>query len=320
MGVMLLCPQNRGHETAHPKPLVMSIFRRKKYSLGSKERNSLCFYQAGTFQSKAGILCILPSPAPPPCKGYFVPEGKSTLHLGQEGVTLCSPTALCLLDNCKTLSLAAAPRSSERDRTCWKADAYVGAGPARTFQAVTQPHSCSARTLPTLPRHSPTQPGPAVSRHWAGVAVFLLYQDLAEIGGEWVMFVQRFVQANGYVSAQGYSGGSAGCASPAHVRGCRATRPVVVGDSRTHSPALRGVLSVSQLVTKVRSVCLSCRDAQCYQAACQGAGGRDMHSGSAVRMLQQPCLPCTGSRRDAALAAAKTPAPAPVTQLLKVAG
>lgn len=82
MGVMLLCPQNRGHETAHPKPLVMSIFRRRKCTFGSKERNSLCFYQAGTFQSKTGNFCTLS--APPPWKSYFVPEGKSTLHLGQE--------------------------------------------------------------------------------------------------------------------------------------------------------------------------------------------------------------------------------------------
>lgn len=49
--------------------------------------------------------------------------------------------------------------------------------------AALEPHSCLARTLPTFSRHSPKQPGPAVSRHWAGVAVFLLYQDLAEIGG-----------------------------------------------------------------------------------------------------------------------------------------
>lgn len=183
--------------------------------------------------------------------------------------------------------------------------------------AALEPHSCLARTLPTFSRHSPKQPGPAVSRHWAGVAVFLLYQDLAEIGGEWVMFVQWFVQASGYISAQGYSRGSAGCASPAHVRGHAAA---AIGESSPRSPALRGVLLLSQLVTKVHSVCLSCRDARCYQAACQGASGRAMRSGSAVRTLQQPCLPCTASRRDAALATAKTPAPAPVTQLLKVAG
>lgn len=168
---------------------------------------------------------------------------------------MCGPIALCLLENCKTsLQL----QEAQKDRTCWKADAHVGAGPARTFQAVTQPHSCLARTLPTLPCHSPTQPGPAVSRHWAVVAVFLLYQDLAERGGEWVMFVQWFVQANGYVSAQGYSGGSAGCASPAHVHSCRPARRR--GDRGQKHTQLLGDLSLPQLVTKVHSVCPSC----CY--------------------------------------------------------
>lgn len=68
MGVMLPCPQKRGHEIAHCKPLVWSMLRRRKCSLGSKERNSLCFHQAGTFQSKAGILCI--------------PSAKAVLALG----------------------------------------------------------------------------------------------------------------------------------------------------------------------------------------------------------------------------------------------
>lgn len=44
LGAMLPCPQNRGLDMAHPEPLVMPTFRRRKYSLGSKERNSPCLH------------------------------------------------------------------------------------------------------------------------------------------------------------------------------------------------------------------------------------------------------------------------------------
>lgn len=50
------------------------------------------------------------------------------------------------------------------------------------------------------PTSQPRAVRPAVSRHCAGAAVFLLYQDRAEIGGEWVMFVQSIVQDDDYVS------------------------------------------------------------------------------------------------------------------------
>lgn len=108
--------------------------------MGSKKRNSLGLHQAGTVQPKAEILCI--SPHHP--QRLFCPRGQKDSPLGTGGVTVCGSTALCLLENCKTLNFAAAPRSSERARTCWKADAHVGAGPARTFQAVTQRWSLTA--------------------------------------------------------------------------------------------------------------------------------------------------------------------------------
>lgn len=60
----------------------------------------------------------------------------------------------------------------------------------------------------------------------------MLYQDLAEMGcflGERVMFAQRFVNANCYVSAQGYSGGSAGRASPRARAPCAACLPAASG-------------------------------------------------------------------------------------------
>ena len=140
---------------------------------------------------------------------------------------MCGPAALFPLENCKTLSFVAAPRSSGRARTCCRTDIHVGPQPARTFQAVTQSWSptTAARQGHCKPSHvtRPKQSRSAGSRSWVGFFFFLLYQDLAEIScdlGERVMFVQWFVNANCYVSAQGYSGGSAGRASPrAHVHG-----------------------------------------------------------------------------------------------------
>lgn len=57
------------------------MLRRRKCSLGSKERNSLCFHQAGPFPFK--------DPLHPLRKGCFIHGDKSTLHLGQE-VLLCA--------------------------------------------------------------------------------------------------------------------------------------------------------------------------------------------------------------------------------------
>lgn len=142
---------------------------------------------------------------------------------------MCGPIALFPLVNCETLSSVAAPRSSESARICCRTDAHVGPQPARTFQAVTQSWSPTTTAGPghCKPSHvtRPKQSRPAGSSSgvegW--VFLFFLYQDLAEIGcvlGKWVMFVQRFVNANRYASTQGYSRGLAGRASPrAHVRG-----------------------------------------------------------------------------------------------------
>lgn len=71
---------------------------------------------------------------------------------------------------------------------------------------------------------------------------------------------------------------------------------LVIGDSGTHGPYYapwsfvtvpahyEGAQRVPELL---RVLVLSGR--------VPGAGGRATHSGSAVRILQQPCLPCTGS-------------------------
>lgn len=102
-----------------------------------------------------------------------------------------------------------------------------------------QPGHCEPSHV-SRPKQSP----PAGSRIWVGVGgFFLLCQDLAEIVcvlRKWVMFVQRFVNANRYASAQGCSRGWAGRASP--VRMCRARcRPLTAALSwATQRPSLCG--------------------------------------------------------------------------------
>lgn len=172
-----------------------------------------------------------------------------------------------------------------------------------------------AITLPTLPHHNPKQPGPAVSRHWAGVAVFLLY--LAELGGEWVMFAQRSVHPHGYVRPRGYSGGSAGCASRAHARGCRAARRRARGQPRTGPRS--GEFGHRPGSSRRCTACAGLPRCPVLSGCMPGGrwprhalGQRCPNAAAAVFTLHGlPTRRCS---------AAKTPAPAPVTQLLKVAG
>ena len=114
--------------------------------------------------------------------------------------------------------------------------------PSRLLRRAGAPPPLLGKDIANLPTsqdpNSPDRLGPG-----AGLGFFfffLLYQDLAEIGcdlGERVMFVQWFVNANCYVSAQGYSGGSAGRASPrAHVHGALpACSPVPLAGSRARA-------------------------------------------------------------------------------------
>lgn len=213
-------------------------------------------------------------------------------------------------------------------------------------------HHCSARALRTSPRHkTQTVPTSCVQELGWGLVFFvwvffLFYQDLDEIGcdlSEWVMFVQRFVNAGCYVSAQGYSRGLAGPASPpcACARGAACLLAgSVSGVTSTRIPLcpweLRYCPSSLSRCTGCACMCVSrcsgacagavtqkCEGLRPWGGVCRGAASRTLaqHSPHApLRASSSSVYPPLAPDKALLSPLPRTPALAPVTQLLKVAG